>query len=111
MKSNKLEYYTHAYKDLRKKYNEVLEEKVKIEQETEERLNLEKKKIEISIEELKSNDDKIDRYNRDIKSLAESNKNLLIEIKSLNNILDEVNKHKETLILENSYFRNEHESS
>ena len=55
LQSNKLEYYSNAYKDLRKKYTEIQEEKMKLEQEIEEKLNIEKKKCEILKEENKSN--------------------------------------------------------
>jgi len=111
LQSNKLEYYSNAYKDLRKKYTEIQEEKTKLEQQIEEKLNIEKKKCEILKEENKSNDEKLDKNSRDIKSLSEANKNLLVEIKSLNTLLEEINKQKETLLLENFYFRNELESS
>jgi hypothetical protein len=111
LQSNKLEYYSNAYKDMRKKYSEIHEEKMKLEQEIEERLNIEKKKSEILKEENKSNEEKLDKNSRDIKSLSEANKNLLVEIKSLNTLLEEINKQKEILLLENCHFRNELESS
>jgi hypothetical protein len=97
----------NAYKDLRKKSNELMEDKSRIELDFNERIELEKEKNEILNREIKSSEEKILKLNKDLKIVSDSNRNLIIELKSINTILDEVNKQKENFMLEISYYKNE----
>jgi hypothetical protein len=106
---NKLEYYQNAYKDLRKKYNDLLEEKTKLEQDFNTKLEMEKEKIRILLKDTETLENKNIRKSNDMKSLSESNKNLLVELRSINSILDEMNKHKEGLLMELSFYKSEYE--
>jgi hypothetical protein len=106
---NKLEYYHNAYKDLRKKYNDLLEEKTKLEQDFNTKLEMEKEKIRILLKDTETLENKNIRKSIDMKSLSESNKNLLVELRSINSILDEMNKHKEGLLMELSFYKSEYE--
>ena len=80
LKLSKLEYYQNAYKELRKKFNDLLEEKTKSEQEYMSKLEMEKEKIRILLKDSEILENKSIRKSNDMKSLSESNKNLLIEL-------------------------------
>jgi hypothetical protein len=111
LKLNKLEYYQNAYKDLRKKYNELLEEKSKLEHSYNTKLEMEKEKNSILMKDSESLENKVLRKSNDMKSLSESNKNLLIELRSINSILDDMNKQKEGLLMELSFYKSELDST
>lgn len=107
IQTNKLEYYQNAYKDLRKKYSELLDEKSKLEQSYSSKFELEKEKNSIILKDSENIEKKLQKNNNDLKMLSESNKNLLVEVRSVNNILDEVSKHKEVISIELQFYKNE----
>jgi hypothetical protein len=80
---SKLEYMNNLYKDLRKKYNDLSLEKINAEKDFKEKLVIEEEKSEIIKRQIKDMDNIIAQKNLNIKSLTESNKNLLSEIKVL----------------------------
>lgn len=86
-----------------------MEEKTKSEQEYMSKLEMEKEKIRILIKDSEILENKSIRKSNDMKSLSESNKNLLIELRSINSILDEVNRHKEAILMELSFYKSEYE--
>lgn len=86
-----------------------MEEKTKSEQEYMSKLEMEKEKIRILLKDSEILENKSIRKSNDMKSLSESNKNLLIELRSINSILDEVNRHKEAILMELSFYKSEYE--
>jgi hypothetical protein len=68
---------------------------------------MEKSKVDILRRESEQSEKSLERANSDLKKANESNKNLLIELKSLNNIIDEFNKQREFNLLETSFFKSE----
>lgn len=70
---------------------------------------MEKEKIRILLKDSEILENKSIRKSNDMKSLSESNKNLLIELRSINSILDEVNRHKEAILMELSFYKSEYE--
>jgi hypothetical protein len=86
-----------------------LEEKTKSEQEYMSKLEMEKEKIRILLKDSEILENKSIRKSNDMKSLSESNKNLLIELRSINSILDEMNRHKEAILMELSFYKSEYE--
>lgn len=95
---------------MKKKYNTLNEEKAKIEQNYIKKLEIEKEKTSILLRQLSEKDSKIESLNNDMLILTESNKNLLTELKTLNNILDSNNKIRELHQIEISSLRNELDS-
>lgn len=108
---SKLEYYQNAYKELKNKYNTLMEEKMKLEEDFNSRMDLEKEKLDIIKSEAEKHDKKLHRTGEDLKTLSESNKNLIIEIRSLNNILDETSRQREAALMELNFYKNECEST
>lgn len=86
-----------------------MEEKTKSEQEYMSKLEMEKEKIRILLKDSEILENKSIRKSNDMKSLSESNKNLLIELRSINSILDEVNRHKEAILMELNFYKSEYE--
>ncbi len=70
---------------------------------------MEKEKIRILLKDSEILENKSIRKSNDMKSLSESNKNLLIELRSINSILDEMNRHKEAILMELSFYKSEYE--
>jgi hypothetical protein len=107
MNLNKLEYYQNAYKELRKKYNDLNEEKLKLENTFNSKLDLEKEKLKVIVKENEENGKKINKYSEDIKQLSEVNKNMIIEVRSINNLLDEAHKVREVQLMELNFYKME----
>ncbi len=71
------------------------------------KFELEKEKISILQRDSESLEIKLVRNSTDLKSMSEANKNLVIEIRSINSLLDEVNRHKEIMLMELNYYKSE----
>ena len=103
--TNKLDYFNNAYK---KTKNELKEKEEDFQRKISE-LNLQIKTQEEQISTLKGinskNEDKILELNEEINDLAEINKNLSLEISTLN----EINEEKEKYMLQNEYHKKENE--
>ena len=107
--TNKLDYLNSAYK---KTKNELKEKEEDFQRQINE-LNLQIKTQEEQISTLKGinskNEDKILELNEEINDLAEINKNLSLEISTLNEIISEINDEKEKYMLQNEYHKKENE--
>jgi hypothetical protein len=103
----KLEYYENAYKDLRQKYSQLLDEKVVKENASNGKLDLEKEKIQILSKQNENLESKLLKNISEMKNLTESNSNLIIEIESLNSILEETSRDKENLLVLLSFYKAE----
>ena len=107
--TNRLDYMNNAYK----KIKNILKEKEKDFQKQISELNLQIKTQEEQITTLKGinskNDEKILELNEEINDLAEINKNLSLEISTLNEIITEINDEKEKYMLQNEYHKKENE--
>ena len=107
--TNKLDYFNNAYK---KTKNEIKEKEEDFQRKISE-LNLQIKTQEEQISTLKGinskNEDKILELNEEINDLAEINKNLSLEISTLNEIISEINEEKEKYMLQNEYHKKENE--
>ena len=68
---------------------------------------MEKEKTSILQRESESLETKLVRNSTDLKSMSEANKNLILEIRSINSLLDEVNRHKEIMLMELNYYKSE----
>jgi hypothetical protein len=107
--TNKLDYLNTAYK---KTKNDLKEKEEDFRRQINE-LNLQIKTQEEQISTLKGinskNEDKILELNEEINDLAEINKNLSLEISTLNEIISEINDEKEKYMLQNEYHKKENE--
>ena len=107
--TNRLDYLNNAYK----KIKNILNEKEEDFQKQISELKLQIKTQEEQITTLKSinskNEDKILELNEEINDLAEINKNLSLEITTLNEIITEINNEKEKYMLQNEYHKKENE--
>jgi hypothetical protein len=107
--TNKLDYINTAYK---KTKNDLKEKEEDFQRQINE-LNLQIKTQEEQISTLKGinskNEDKILELNEEINDLAEINKNLSLEISTLNEIISEINDEKEKYMLQNEYHKKENE--
>jgi hypothetical protein len=107
--TNKLDYLNSAYK---KTKNELKEKEEDFQRQISE-MNLQIKTQEEQISTLKGinskNEDKILELNEEINDLAEINKNLSLEISTLNEIISEINDEKEKYMLQNEYHKKENE--
>lgn len=107
--TNRIDYINTAYKKLKN----VLREKEEDFQKQINELNLQIKTQEEQISTLKGinskNEEKILELNEEINDLAEINKNLSLEITTLNEIITEINNEKEKYMLQNEYHKKENE--
>ena len=107
--TNKLDYISNAYKTIK---NNLKEKEENFQKQLNE-LNTQIKTQEEQILTLKGinskNDEKILELNEEINELAETNKNLSLEISTLNEIITEINNEKEKYMLQNEYHKKENE--
>ena len=107
--TNKLDFLNTAYK---KTKNDLKEKEEDFQRQISE-MNLQIKTQEEQISTLKGinskNEDKILELNEEINDLAEINKNLSLEISTLNEIISEINDEKEKYMLQNEYHKKENE--
>ena len=107
--TNRIDYINNAYK----KVKNILKEKEESYQKQINDLNIQIKTQEEQISTLKGinskNEEKILELNEEINDLAEINKNLSLEISTLNEIITEINNEKEKYMLQNEYHKKENE--
>ena len=106
---NKIDYLNYVYKTTKLKLKQKEEE-----YETQiNGLNTTIKSQEEYILSLKNinskNEEKIKELNEEINELAELNKNLTLEISTLNDIISDINEEKEKYVIENEYNKKENE--
>ena len=97
----------NLYKDLKKKYNELSQEKINVEKEFKEKLEIEEEKTDIIKRQLKDMENILTMKNQNIKNLTESNKNLLSEIKVLNSSNNDFKKINEIKNTETEFSKKE----
>ena len=107
--TNRIDYINTAYKKLKN----VLREKEEDFQKQINEINLQIKTQEEQNSTVKGinskNEEKILELNEEINDLAEINKNLSLEITTLNEIITEINNEKEKYMLQNEYHKKENE--
>lgn len=106
---NRIEYLEEGNRTLKKKLNDLTEEKMKMELNYKSKLQLEKEKTSILQRRIDESHQEVSKSNNKIKVLSNMNKNLLIEIKSLNGLLDETNSNREQLLFLLDYYKTEDE--
>ena len=106
---NKIDYLNYVYKTTKLKLKQK-------EEEYETQINGLNTKIKsqeeyiLSLKNINSkNEEKIKELNEEINELAELNKNLTLEISTLNDIISDINEEKEKYVIENEYNKKENE--
>ena len=106
---NKIDYLNYVYKTTKLKLKQK-------EEEYESQINGLNTKIKsqeeyiLSLKNINSkNEEKIKELNEEINELAELNKNLTLEISTLNDIISDINEEKEKYVIENEYNKKENE--
>ena len=106
---NKIDYLNYVYKTTKLKLKQK-------EEEYETQINGLNTKIKsqeeyiLSLKNINSkNEEKIKELNEEIYELAELNKNLTLEISTLNDIISDINEEKEKYVIENEYNKKENE--
>jgi hypothetical protein len=106
---SKVEYYKNLYESEKKKNENIEKELLKIKKEFEDYREIEKEKNNILIQDTTSKENANLKLKSDLKSLSEANKNFLIEINSLNNIIDQLYKQQDLMSIELRFYKNEFE--
>ena len=104
---SRLEYYKNLYEIERKKNESQVKEIVRINKDFEDYRAAEKEKNNILINDSKEKENSNFKLKNDIKSLADANKNFIIEINALNNIIEMLYKQQEIMSFELSFYKNE----
>ena len=107
--SNKIDFLNFAYKETKLKL-------IKKEEEYNQQINELNSKLKTQEEQIAAfnninlkNEKKIDELNDEINDLAEINKNLTLEISTLNDIIGDINNEKEKYLMLNEYHKKENE--
>jgi len=107
--SNKIDFLNFAYKETKLKL-------IKKEEEYNQQINELNSKLKTQEEQIAAfnninlkNEKKIDELNDEINDLAEINKNLTLEISTLNDIIGDINNEKEKYLMLNEYYKKENE--
>ena len=101
------EYFKNLYEQERKK-NEIIEKEIsKLKKEYENYKSTEKEKSCVLIQDAHNKESSNFKLKIDIKSLAEANKNAIIELNALNNIIEQLYKQQEIMSIELSFYKNE----
>ena len=106
-KLSKLEYLDFAYKDLRNKFNQLLDDKKIKENEYQSKLDTEKEKSQILISQVENIESKFQKNIKEMKTLSDANYNLTIEIETLNSLLEENFKQKENILMTLNFYKSE----
>ncbi len=107
--SNKIDFLNFAYEETKLKL-------IKKEEEYNQQINELNSKLKTQKEQIAAfnninlkNEKKIDELNDEINDLAEINKNLTLEISTLNDIIGDINNEKEKYLMLNEYHKKENE--
>jgi hypothetical protein len=106
---SKVEYYKNLFENEKKKNEFIEKELLKVKKEFEDYREIEKEKNNILIQDSTSKENANFKLKSDLKSLSEANKNFLIEINSLNNIIDQLYKQQDLMSIELRFYKNEYE--
>ena len=104
---SRLEYYKNLFEKERKKNDNLIKEIAILKKEYDDFRELEKEKNNLLINDSTQKENSNFNLKIDIKSLSEANKNYLIEINTLNNIIEQLYKKLEIMSIELNFYKNE----
>ena len=107
--TNKIDYLKNSFNNLKKKTKIESENYLKEKFELEKKLKSKEEEIKALKDTSQKNDEKINDLNLELSSLSQINKNLLYEIKTLNDIIKNLTDEKEKYILELQYYKKEND--
>ena len=107
--TNKIDYLKNSFNNLKKKTKIESENYLKEKFELEKKLKSQEEEIKALKDTSQKNDEKINDLNLELSSLSQINKNLLYEIKTLNDIIKNLTDEKEKYILELQYYKKEND--
>ena len=104
---SRMEYYKNLFEKERKKNDNLIKEIAILKKEYYDFRELEKEKNNLLINDSTQKENSNFNLKIDIKSLSEANKNYLIEINTLNNIIEQLYKKLEIMSIELNFYKNE----
>ena len=104
---SRMEYYKNLFEKERKKNDNLIKEIAILKKEYDDFRELEKEKNNLLINDSTQKENSNFNLKIDIKSLSEANKNYLIEINTLNNIIEQLSKKLEIMSIELNFYKNE----
>lgn len=104
---SRMEYYKNLFEKERKKNDNLIKEIAILKKEYDDFRELEKEKNNLLINDSTQKENSNFNLKIDIKSLSEANKNYLIEINTLNNIIEQLYKKLEIMSIELNFYKNE----
>ena len=107
--TNKIDYLKNSFNNLKKKTKIESENYLKEKFELEKKIKSQEEEIKALKDTSQKNDEKINDLNLELSSLSQINKNLLYEIKTLNDIIKNLTDEKEKYILELQYYKKEND--
>lgn len=109
--SNKIDYLSNVYGEIKKKYNAIQQEKEQMKIEYEKKITVQKEEIDALKSSNEQQEQKIVQLNNELTSISLSNRNFLIEISTLNKLLNDYMEENEKYHLQANYYKKENESS
>lgn len=109
--SNKIDYLSNVYGEIKKKYNAIQQEKEQMKIEYEKKITVQKEEIDTLKSSNEQQEQKIVQLNNELTSISLSNRNFLIEISTLNKLLNDYMEENEKYHLQANYYKKENESS
>ena len=109
--SNKIDYLSNVYGEIKKKYNVIQQEKEQMKIEYEKKITVQKEEIDTLKSSNEQQEQKIAQLNNELTSISLSNRNFLIEISTLNKLLNDYMEENEKYHLQANYYKKENESS
>lgn len=109
--SNKIDYLKNVYGEIKKKYNVIQQEKEQMRNEYEKKITIQKEEIETLKSSNEQQEKKIVELNNELSNISLSNRNFLIEISTLNKLLNDYMEENEKYHLQANYYKKENESS
>lgn len=107
--SNKIDYLSNVYNEIKKKYNSILIEKEQMKNEYDNKISIQKDEIESLKSSNTQNEEQIVSLNKEVSNLSLTNRNLLIEISSLNKLLSDYIDENEQYQLQANYYKKEND--
>lgn len=109
--SNKIDYLSNVYGEIKKKYNAIQQEKEQMKIEYEKKITVQKEEIDTLKSSNEQQEQKIVQLNNELSNISLSNRNFLIEISTLNKLLNDYMEENEKYHLQANYYKKENESS
>ena len=107
--SNKIDYLSNVYSEIKKKYNSILIEKEQMKKEYDDKVTIQKDEIESLKSSNTQHEEQIASLNKEVSNLSLTNRNLLIEISSLNKLLSDYIDENEQYQLQANYYKKEND--